>query len=691
LFFGVNAHAKDLRPPAVPLVACDPYFSIWSMADRLTDDTTRHWTGAPHPLDGLVRIDGKAFRIIGDEPRRVPAMEQQSLQVLPTRTIYDFEAAGVKITLTFMTPTLADNLDLLGRPVAYVTWTAQAKDGQPHSVSLYFDASAQIAVNTPDQQVVVSRYRLGNLEVLRVGSKDQPILEKSGDDLRIDWGFLYVLTPPTPGVQEVIGNGYRSMEAFAEGRPMADSDDLATPRIAAHYAGPVLAYQIDMGTVSSTPVSRYVVLAYDDVFSIEYLFRRLRPYWRRNGATIRELLENSLRDYDSLNVQCARFDEELMADMKRVGGEEYAALGALAYRQALAAQKLAADYDGTPLYFEKENFSGANVGTVDVIYPAAPILLMFNPRLLRASLAPVLEFANSGMWPFPYAPHDIGTYPLANGQRYWGGEINSQVPAAELDRITANQMPVEESANMLIMLAALSKAEGKTDFATKYWPLLAKWAAYLNAKGLDPENQLCTDDFTGHLAHNANLSVKAIEGLGAYAMLCDLTGRTEEAARYRKTAEGYARQWARMADDGDHYRLAFDKPGTWSLKYNLVWDHLLRLHLFPPEVTNKEIAYYRGCQQRFGVPLDNRKDYTKLDWLLWTATMAESPAEFHNWMSPVYDWLSQTPNRVPLTDWYWTTDGKQAGFQARAVVGGVFIKMMADEPTWEKWAGRGGN
>jgi hypothetical protein len=239
------------------------------------------------------------------------------------------------------------------------------------------------------------------------------------------------------------------------------------------------------------------------------------------------------------------------------------------------------------------------------------------------------------------------------------------------------------------MFAALSKAEDNAEFAAKYWPLLAKWAEYLKAKGLDPENQLCTDDFTGHLAHNANLSVKAIEGLGSYALLCDLTGRKDEAARYRKTAEEYARQWAKMADDGDHFRLAFDKSGTWSQKYNLVWDRLLGLNLFPEEITRKEMAYYKQRQKRFGVPLDNRADYTKLDWLLWTATMADSAAEFHSLIAPVYDWLNQTLTRVPLTDWYWTTDGKQAGFQARSVVVGIFIKMLTDGPTWKKWVSRG--
>ena len=130
------------------------------------------------------------------------------------------------------------------------------------------------------------------------------------------------------------------------------------------------------------------------------------------------------------------------------------------------------------------------------------------------------------------------------------------------------------------------------------------------------------------------------------------------------------------------------EPGTWSQKYNLVWDTLLGIKLFPPQVAAKEIAFYHKKLNRFGLPLDNRKDYTKLDWEIWTATLTDSPADFEALVAPICDWLDQTPSRVPLTDWYWTTDGKQAGFQARSVVGGVFIKMLSDSAMWKKWSSR---
>ncbi len=669
------ALAAEFRPPAVPLVPHDPYLSIWSMADRLTDEPTKHWTGTVQSLCGLLRVDGKTFRVIGREPRNTPALEQTSLKVLPTHTVYQFQGAGIALTLTFLTPALPDDLDVLSRPVTYLTWSIRSTDSGVHKVEGYFDASAQLAVDSiSTERVAWSRYRLGGMQVLRMGTQQQPVLEKSGDDLRIDWGYLYLVAPPVAGSFEAATVRPEAIESFSKSGRVPESDDLQIDQPYAQ-ALPVLADSFDFGDVTGAPVSHHLVLAYDDLYSIAYFQRRLKPYWRRSGMGIDELLRAALNDYPSLEQRSNAFDTQLFADLEHAGGERYAQLAALAYSQTIAAHKLAVDFDNTPLFFSKENFSNGSIDTVDVTYPSSPFFLLFSTALLKAQLQPILVYADLPRWKFPFAPHDLGRYPLANGQQYGAGE------ASERD-----QMPVEESGNMLLMIAGIAQVEGNANFARTYWPTLTKWAEYLKEKGLDPENQLCTDDFAGHLAHNANLSIKAILALGAYGKLSGDLGQHEVAAQYASMASDFAKRWVNLAKDGDHFRLAFDRPGTWSQKYNLVWDHLLGLNLFPPEVVDKELAFYKAHQNKYGLPLDNRADYTKLDWLAWTASLSNSRGGFQALFDPAYQFATESPSRVPLTDWYDTKTGKQAGFQARSVVGGIFVQMLYDPATWKKYA-----
>lgn len=666
---------ESFRPPAIPLVACDPYFSVWSRTDQLADSETTHWTGKPHRLTALLRVDGKTYRLMGDSPKAIPSMKQTSVKVLPTQTIYGFAGAGVTIQLVFTTPSLPDDVLILSRPTTYVNCHVTSSNDRTHEVEFYFDAGGELATNVGTQQVSGARESLENATALKLGTVSQQVLGKSGDDLRIDWGFFYLAAAKKFHAQAALGAPQALRRGFADHGAVALTGHTPDFPIAADRV--VAAVAMKLGNVGERPVARYVLVAYDDLYSIEYMKEKLRPYWRKDGWEANDLIVAAVNEHDMLQQQCEQFDAELITDLERIGGPEYADIACLAYRQCFAAGKFVADAKGQPLQFCKENHSNGCIATSDVFYPMAPQFLLLGPTLTKSVLVPFMEYAASDRWRFPFAPHDLGTYPKANGQRYGGGEQSEE-----------NQMPVEESGNLLLLFAALAKMEGNTDFAAIYWEQLSQWADYLRDKGFDPENQLCTDDFAGHLAHNVNLSAKAICGLGAYALLCEMRGREAEAAQYQRIAKRYAEQWVSAASDGDHFRLAFDRSGTWSQKYNLVWDHILGLGLFPKSVYTTEMAFYRKVQNEYGLPLDNRSDYTKLDWVLWTATLTQDRDDFAAIVRPVHRFLSVTPDRAPMTDWYFTSTAKKRGFTARPVVGGVFLKTLYDRSVWSKYAAR---
>lgn len=663
----LRAQEISFRLPAVPLVTFDPYLSIWSEADKLTDKNTQHWTHRQQSLASLIRIDGKTFRLMGADPETVPAFSQISVKVLPTRSIYEFDEAGVHVTLTFMTAALPQDLDVFSRPLGYITWDVRSVDNKSHEISIYNSTSSELVVNKNTELVEWSRVGAGKLTALRVGTQAQPVLGSSGDDHQLDWGYAYAAAPAAQA-KSAIGANNTLLAGFVQNGNLPAADDSGKPR-AVNDQTPVLAFVFNLGPVSKKSVERQVIVAYDEIYAIKYFRKNLLPYWKRNGREPAELLQIASKDYSSLLVRCEKFDQDLMADLTKLGGTRYAQIAAGAYRECMAACGLAADAAKQPLFFTKENTSNGDIATVDVFYPMDPVWILLSPTLAKATLVPVLSYSASGRWKFPNAPHDLGTYPISPG-RDDGGE----------------GMPVEESGNMILLCDAIAQMDGNADFTAPWWPQLTQWAKYLENYGLDPENQLCTDDFMGHLAHNSNLSVKAILALAAYGDLCKMRGDKENAAKYMKLAKIDAEHWIKVADEGDHSLLAFDKPNTWSQKYNLVWDRILGLNVFSPSVAQKEVAYYKKVMLTYGVPLDSRTKLTKSDWSIWSATLADNKADFETIASPIWDYYNQTTTRDPMADSYQTDNVKSGGMHARPVVGGFFIKMLSDRAIWTKWA-----
>lgn len=796
--------AQNFRAPAYPLITHDPYLSIWSFTDSINASPTKHWTGKNQSLVGILKVDGKFYKFLGDVEKVydavVPASdekaydmmytetepqgdwtnisyddkswqkgaapfgddessvktlwkshdiwarrtfniseltadklflklhhddnveiylngqkvyehtgwtnkfiylpidneiknkllkgknvlaihvantaggawldagivkeaknitskllqqaEQKKVTIDATQTTYNFTCGATDLELTFTSPLLIKNPDLLARPVSYVSVKVKSNDGAAHSTSLYLGASTALAVNNNSQTVVANGYTAGQLNILKAGTKEQPVLQKKGDDLRIDWGYMYVAIPAKDRAVQYITSVKSAFNAFLNDTYRANTGSIEGTQL-------MLNSVIPLGSVGNEIVNKIVMIGYDDLYSIQYFGQNLLPWWKDGkNTTIEKELSKAFTDYGPVIIKCKEWNTKLYNDALKAGGEDYARLCVLAYRQSIAAHKLVKSPQGDLLFLSKENYSNGSINTVDLTYPSAPLYLAYNPDLLKGMMNGIFYYSESGKWAKSFAAHDLGTYPLANGQTY------------------PEDMPVEEAGNMVILAAAIAKAEKNAKYAEKHWATLSTWANYLLKEGFDPANQLCTDDFAGHLARNANLSVKAIVALGSYAMLAEQLGKKDTAEFYRKSAAEMVAKWMELANDGDHYALTFDNKGTWSQKYNLVWDKILGLKLFPKEVYDKEIKYYLTKQNKYGLPLDSRKTYTKSDWIIWTATLADNSNDFNALIKPVYQYITETPTRVPLSDWHETTDGKQVGFQARSVVGGYFMKLL---------------
>ena len=639
------------RPAAVPLITVDPFFSIWSCNDALYASPTEHWSGRPCPIVAGVFVDNAFHSVSGfdiDGKLIKKRIYQRSVRVTPTSSIYEFENECVKLELTFTTPLLLDRLDILSRPVSYVAYKIEKKCDKP--MRFMFGISTRACVDKKSQRVEIKKTDFS----LSCGNVCQSPLTQSGDNVMIDWGYLHIC-------DKNARVGRMTTQDKIELLPSNDTyngyDDGAF----------LFAVRNEMEGV--------VTVAYDEIKPIEYFGDQLDECYREHFETFGDMVKAAVREYPEIKKLCEEFDAKLTEETGRLG-EHYKNITSLAYRQAIAAHKLVKDREGNVLFLSKEDDSNGCIATLDVTYPSIPLFLKYNPELVKGMLRPIIRYAKSDAWTFDFTPHDAGQYPLCNGQVYGvqslflsGGGNRGNRFFGEL--LLEGQMPVEEAGNMLLCLAAVKKySGGDQTLFDENRELMKQWVDFLVNFGYDPSNQLCTDDFAGHLARNCNLSLKAILGIAAYA---DLSGD----ASYMEVAEKYAKQWevdAKAEHEGT--RLTFDDADTWSLKYNIVWDNLLGYHIFSDEVKKNEIKVYLSKMNRYGVPLDNRSDYTKIDWLMWSTCIWDDKDYFNAVNEAIVNMINETLDRVPLTDWYYTSTADYRAFRNRSVVGGLYINLL---------------
>ncbi|MBE7211823.1 MAG: DUF5127 domain-containing protein, partial [Gluconacetobacter diazotrophicus] len=697
-----------IRPPAVPLVTRGPYNNVWSQTP--TGHTAgiwpSHWNGNIKAMTGLAMIDGKTYLFLGAPSTQVAGtMTQTSLTTTATQSKFVYQGGGVTLNVDFLSPVEANDLKRLSMPLTDIVTSAQSSDGKSHTVAVYFDISGEWANGLATALINWSPVSInrsadgsatsGTLSAWEVTPTSPQVLKQDND--YADWGTVLFATQTTGTLTVQSGADNSVRNQFAGFGALTGANDPNQPR-AINNAYPVFAFSNNFGSVGTAATSPFtLVIGHVRDPAVSFHGTNVSSLWRQYFPSQESMLAFAYNDAGAAVTRADTLDTKLSAAAKSTGNAHYAATTQIALRQAFAATELVGT-TANPLLFLEEISSDDNVQTVDVMYPSMPAFLYMNPELVRYLLEPVLEYSESGYWPNTFSPHDLGsTYPNATGHDDGGGE----------------NMPVEETANMLIMADAYMQHTTTANaqaYALQHYAQFKQWADYLLAypapnrtlfpypNALDPQFQNQTDDFTGSIAHSVNLALKGIEAVGAMGQIAGYAGKAQQATHYTERAQQLIKTWAKLGenDAGNHLLLQYreaanpQSPDTtgepdsyWSLKYNSYPDKLLGLNLIPKSVLTQEAAWYKTQENPTGIDLDPRTlninntqyHFTKADWETWTAVGIGDTTLAKDIYDEVYNYANTTQAGQPFGDWYDPQSTFVSGFKARPVIGGLFAPL----------------
>ena len=423
---------------------------------------------------------------------------------------------------------------------------------------------------------------------------------------------------------------------------------------------------LDFGSVGATPLTRHLVVGHPEVDPVKWMGTTLRPWWNRKGdKTFAQTITDGEANYQRLFDKCKAFDARVIAEAIAAGDTCYAHLCGQTWRQTMNKCKLVAFNDTTPFFASLEGSSGDLIQTVDVVFPQAPMYLAYSPSFLKCMIDPVFalfEGPSPLYGPTDPPPHDLGPWPTVDRNDhlgYW----------------------VEEASNMMIMPAAIAHLEKSPAYIQKHWTQLSRWANWLRLNGLDPVSQNSTDDFSGSYPHSCLLAIKACIGIGSYVKMANMVGRADSAAKYRAILDTAAAGVIRRGYDyqNRHFKKANDQPGSWSQKYNLVWDKALGLNVFNDSIPANEMRLYLSKLNRYGVPLLSGVTYNKSDWELYSAAITNNKSDFLALMHGEWNYTNENGQMCcGICDWHGTTGFSENNFGGRGVSGGYFMKICAD-------------
>ncbi len=409
---------------------------------------------------------------------------QESVDVQATRTSYLFKCGNVELRLRFIAPLLLDDIEVMSRPINYISYDVTSLDKKKHHVEIYFEITPAWASNGTIHTNTSELYTEGNLLFLKTGRKVQKVFEPNEKYMQINWGYFYMCA-----------NGLNTTSAMGDATKLRKefiSKGCLSAGAKSYAPASYIALAQSLG--NSKQVSGKIMIGYDDVYSIQYFGENLHPYWNRKGnKKIEQLFSEADRDYDSLVKKCQKFDHEFRRKTTLEKGMEYADFLALTYRQIVTENKLDEGPSGDLLFFSRGR-------PVDINHLSS-LLLNNNTELLKALLNPIFYYSESNKWEKNYPPSNIGEYPLENGET---SSLNGAVEAAS---------------DLLILTAAIMKADGNTDYATKHWDILTKWNNYLSEINADMYNQLSYGISVHNQSDNSEIASKIMLGMSSYGYM----------------------------------------------------------------------------------------------------------------------------------------------------------------------------
>jgi hypothetical protein len=686
----------EVRPPSVPLAVRSPYLSTWLPATDLTATTPQFWYGGTRGFAGLVRIDGQVYAWAGQPQANgtaVTPLTQTSLQVTATRSIFTLNAGGVELTAEWLSPIEPRDLKRESVPFTLLTVSVRATDRSSHDVQVYADITGEWASSAESDVITwdATATGTGGADSNRYWSiqlQDPAPLTENAQ--MAQWGTAIWGSPRADGLTYQSGSATDVRNQFASGGRLADTNDTGYRPI--NDSQPAFAFARDFGTVAGhhEPSARFAVgHVRTPLISYGPDATPVLPWWTKYWSSWADMADFFLADASAASTRSSALDARIEGASVYAAGSGYSAITALAARQCYGGMEVAIGPGGDPWVLGKEISSDGDVNSVDIFDQAYLMWLWLDPGFVPLEMEPILTWCASPGWQddslwtgipswedsqAKYCVHDIGVYPVAQGLAPGQGE----------------QMPIEESAGMLIMAASYARRVGAATarpFLRKWNLLWTQWADYLLTQVPTPATQLTTDDWAPVYltpAGGTNLGIKAIIGLAAAGQIAGILGDETNAATWSQAAKDNVEPWVTLSLDpsGQYLNLEQGAAGTWTTVYNAFYEEVIGEKLVPEKVKALQASFYLTQLEAYGLPLQtDAGGLSKVAWNLYIPAWLRNYQVAPELLGRDVAYINDTPSLVPYGDRYNTGTGVEVtGVKAHPTLGAVYAVLFATEP-----------